>query len=90
MGGRNLLLYFEHEDIEAAFENIAPHVEVIHPIERQAWGQRVFRFFDPDRHAVEIGDRKVYFQAATKNPDVATRLAPKRLLVRAFRPGLRA
>lgn len=41
-GRRNLLLYFEHEDIEAAFENIAPHVEMIHPIERQAWGQRVF------------------------------------------------
>ncbi len=55
-GRRNLLLYFEHEDIEAAFENIAPHVEMIHPIERQAWGQRVFRFFDPDRHAVEIGE----------------------------------
>ncbi|MGH0287130.1 VOC family protein [Sinorhizobium meliloti] len=55
-GRRNLLLYFEHEDIETAFENIAPHVEMIHPIERQAWGQRVFRFFDPDRHAVEIGE----------------------------------
>ncbi|MCC2610023.1 VOC family protein [Neorhizobium petrolearium] len=55
-GRGNLLLYFEHEDIEAAFEKIAPHVELIHLIERQAWGQRVFRFYDPDRHAVEIGE----------------------------------
>ncbi|WP_457585484.1 VOC family protein [Ensifer canadensis] len=55
-GRRNLLLYFEHEDIEAAFESIAPQVELIHPIERQAWGQRVFRFYDPDGHAIEIGE----------------------------------
>ncbi|WP_457584066.1 VOC family protein [Ensifer canadensis] len=55
-GRRNLLLYFEHEDIEAAFELIAPQVELIHPIERQAWGQRVFRFYDPDGHAIEVGE----------------------------------
>ena len=55
-GRRNLLLYFEHDDIDAAFEAIAPHVELIHPLERQSWGQRVFRFYDPDGHAVEIGE----------------------------------
>lgn len=55
-GRRNLLLYFEHDEVDAAFESIAPHVELIHPVERQAWGQRVFRFYDPDGHAVEIGE----------------------------------
>ncbi|WP_117193704.1 VOC family protein [Rhizobium terrae] len=55
-GRGNVLLYFEHEDIEAAFDDIAPHVVLIHPIVRQAWGQRVFRFYDPDGHAVEIGE----------------------------------
>lgn len=55
-GRRNLLLYFEHGDIDAAFREIGPQVELIHPLERQAWGQRVFRFFDPDRHMVEIGE----------------------------------
>ncbi|TCQ06140.1 catechol 2,3-dioxygenase-like lactoylglutathione lyase family enzyme [Rhizobium sp. PP-F2F-G36] len=55
-GHRNMLLYFEHEDVDAAFETIAPHVVLIHPIERQAWGQRVFRFYDPDGHAIEIGE----------------------------------
>lgn len=55
-GQRNLLLYFEHDDVDAAFETIAPHVELIHAIETQAWGQRVFRFYDPDGHAVEIGE----------------------------------
>lgn len=55
-GRRNLLLYFEHEDVDAAFARIAPHVDLIHPVERQEWGQRVFRFHDPDGHAVEIGE----------------------------------
>lgn len=55
-GRRNLLLYFEHDDVDAAFESIAPYVELIHPVERQKWGQRVFRFFDPDGHAVEVGE----------------------------------
>lgn len=55
-GRRNLLLYFEHDDVDAAFENIAPHVQLIHPVERQEWGQRVFRFYDPDMHAVEVGE----------------------------------
>ena len=55
-GRRNLLLYFEHDDIDAAFKAIAPLVELIHPVERQSWGQRVFRFYDPDGHAVEIGE----------------------------------
>src|SRR5690606_22458494 len=55
-GCRNLLLYFEHADIEKAFNAISPHVRLIHPIERQAWGQRVFRFYDPDGHAIEVGE----------------------------------
>lgn len=63
-GRGNLLLYFEDEDVDAAFERIAPHVELIHPIERQAWGQRVFRFYDPDRHAVEVGEPQLDFPAA--------------------------
>ncbi len=55
-GRRNILLYFEHEDVDAAFQAIAPHVNLIHPVEKQEWGQRVFRFYDPDGHAVEIGE----------------------------------
>ncbi|MFK0160939.1 VOC family protein [Rhizobium sp. NPDC090279] len=55
-GRQNILLYFEHEDVDAAFEAVAPHVDLIHPVEKQEWGQRVFRLYDPDGHAVEIGE----------------------------------
>jgi len=58
-GANNLLLYFEDDDIRAAFSRIAPHVDVIHPIEKQSWGQQVFRFYDPDRHLVEVGEVQV-------------------------------
>lgn len=54
-GRRNLVLYFEVADIDASFERIAPLVDLIHDLRRQTWGQRVFRFFDPDGHIVELG-----------------------------------
>ena len=59
-GRENLLLYFESDDIEQAFSRIEEQVNLIHPIEKQAWGQRVFRFYDPDRHIVEIGEPSVF------------------------------
>jgi catechol 2,3-dioxygenase-like lactoylglutathione lyase family enzyme len=55
-GGQNLLLYFEDDDIDASFLRLKDRVRLIHPLDRQAWGQRVFRFYDPDGHAVEIGE----------------------------------
>ncbi|WP_298813676.1 VOC family protein [uncultured Roseibium sp.] len=55
-GRYNLVLYFEDPDIWSSFDRIAPHVELIHAIERQTWGQRVFRFHDPDRHILEVGE----------------------------------
>lgn len=55
-GRLNLVLYFEVEDIDSTFERIAEKVELIHEVRRESWGQRVFRFFDPDRHIVEIGE----------------------------------
>lgn len=55
-GRKNLVLYFESADIEGDFSRIAPSVRMIHAVEKQAWGQRVFRFFDPDGHIIEIGE----------------------------------
>ncbi len=55
-GHRNLLLYFENDEIDACFLRLKDRVRLIHPLNRQAWGQRVFRFYDPDGHAVEVGE----------------------------------
>ena len=55
-GRGNLLLYFETPALEETFARLKDQVKLIHPIERQAWGQKVFRFYDPDGHAIEIGE----------------------------------
>jgi catechol 2,3-dioxygenase-like lactoylglutathione lyase family enzyme len=56
-GKDNIDIYFETDDLEAAYRAVVDSgANVIHPIETQAWGQRVFRFHDPDGHIVEIGD----------------------------------
>ncbi|HEX7590801.1 MAG TPA: VOC family protein [Candidatus Limnocylindrales bacterium] len=56
-GKDNIDIYFETDDLEGALDEVVKSgAEVIHPIEVQPWGQRVFRFHDPDGHIVEIGD----------------------------------
>lgn len=58
-GRENLVLYFETDDIESSYDRIRRQADVIHPITRQAWGQRVFRLWDPDRHIIEVGEPQV-------------------------------
>ena len=56
-GKDNIDIYFETDSLEEALATVvASGMDVIHPIEVQPWGQRVFRFHDPDGHIVEIGD----------------------------------
>ncbi len=56
-GGNNLLVYFESDELEDIYRRVCDAgASVIHAIEKQAWGQRVFRFFDPDGHILEIGE----------------------------------
>ncbi len=55
-GRHNVLVYFETDSLEETFARLKDQVKLIHPIQRQAWGQLVFRFYDPDGHAIEIGE----------------------------------
>lgn len=50
-------LYFESEDLEAAWEKATTAGGVsVHPIVEQPWGQRCFRVTDPDNHLVEVAE----------------------------------
>jgi catechol 2,3-dioxygenase-like lactoylglutathione lyase family enzyme len=50
-------LYFETEDLDAAYERVKTSgAEFLHEIHEEPWGQRTMRFFDPDRHLIEIGE----------------------------------
>jgi len=56
-GRGNLPVSFETDDVEAAYRLVADSgATIVHPVARQAWGQSVFRFLDPDGHLVEIGE----------------------------------
>lgn len=51
-------LVFESDDMEAVQERLKHNgVSFIHEMVEQPWGQRVMRFYDPDRHVIEIGER---------------------------------
>ncbi len=56
-GPHNMELYFETDQIEQYYLKLKSHyVTFIHEIVEQPWGQKVMRFYDPDRHIVEIGE----------------------------------
>lgn len=50
-------LYFETEFIEEKYKQIKrENIEFLHKIHEEPWGQRTIRFFDPDKHLIEIGE----------------------------------
>lgn len=56
-GGYNAEIYFEEDH----FDEFVAHlktcaVEYVHPVKEHAWGQRVVRFYDPDKHVIEVGE----------------------------------
>ena len=56
-GGNNAELYFEEDDFDAFAEKLKPHdIVYVHPVMEHRWGQRVVRFYDPDRHIIEVGE----------------------------------
>jgi catechol 2,3-dioxygenase-like lactoylglutathione lyase family enzyme len=61
-------LYFETEDLTSIFEILKEnHVEFLHEIHEEPWGQRTVRFFDPDKNLVEIGESMKTFLLRMKN-----------------------
>ena len=51
-------LYFEESDFDSFAEKLRGlGVEYVHPVKEHQWGQRVVRFYDPDRHIIEVGER---------------------------------
>ena len=56
-GGNNAEIYFEEDDFDRFAEKLTRFdLEYVHPIREHAWGQRVVRFYDPDRHIGEVGE----------------------------------
>jgi catechol 2,3-dioxygenase-like lactoylglutathione lyase family enzyme len=56
-GGNDFELYFEYDNVEE-IERILKNNNVlfVHEIREQPWKQKVIRFYDPDKHIIEIGE----------------------------------
>lgn len=56
-GGNNFEIYFEEDDFDLFLERLENcGIEYVHPVKEHSWGQRAVRFYDPDRHIIEVGE----------------------------------
>ncbi len=54
----NFELYFEESDFEGFIGRLSglSNIRYVQPLVEHSWGQRVTRFYDPDRHIIEVGE----------------------------------
>jgi len=51
-------LYFEEEDMDAFCAHLKSfEIDFVHELMEHRWGQRVVRFYDPDKHIIEVGEQ---------------------------------
>ena len=56
-GGGNFEIYFEENNFDDFIDRLKEYsVEYVHPVMEHSWGQRVVRFYDPDKHIIEVGE----------------------------------
>lgn len=57
-GNKATELYFEEDDFDSFLQKLNSfcHIDYVHPMIEHRWGQRVVRFFDPDKHIIEVGE----------------------------------
>lgn len=57
-GSKNFELYFEEENLDSFVNELKtrPEIKYLHDVKEYPWGQRVIRFYDPDRHVIEVGE----------------------------------
>lgn len=79
-GGNDFELYFEEDDFDAFLEKLSEKdVRYVHPVIEHRWGQRVVRFYDPDRHIVEVGENlktvcRRFYESGMTEKEVAARM----------------
>ncbi|MEL7563963.1 MAG: VOC family protein [Dehalobacterium sp.] len=51
-------LYFEEDDMDSFIIKLNSFKDIVyvHPLVEHSWGQRVVRFYDLDKHIIEVGE----------------------------------
>ena len=56
-GGNDAEIYFEEDDFDKFKERLSKlEIDYLHKVYEHRWGQRVVRFYDPDKHIIEVGE----------------------------------
>ena len=56
-GGNNFEIQFEEDNFDEFANKLKEYeIDYVHPIVEHSWGQRVVRFYDPDKHIIEVGE----------------------------------
>lgn len=57
-GGNASELYFDEDDFDAFIQKLdrLQDIQYLHRAIGHSWGQRAVRFYDPDRHIIEVGE----------------------------------
>ena len=79
-GGNNFEIYFEEDNFDKFVEKLKEcEVEYVHTVKEHLWGQCVVRFYDPDKHIIEVGENmkvvcKRYLDSGMTPEQVAERM----------------
>ena len=89
-GGNNVEIYFEEDDFDAFAERLKDlkNIDYVHPVIEHRWGQRVVRFYDPDRHIIEVGENlkfvcRRFLDSGMTEEEVAVRMDVPLIFVQA-------
>ena len=89
-GGKNAEIYFEEDDFDAFAERLKDlkNIDYVHPVIEHRWGQRVVRFYDPDRHIIEVGENlkfvcRRFLDSGMTEEEVAVRMDVPLIFVQA-------
>lgn len=89
-GGKNAEIYFEEDDFDTFIERLksVENINYVHPVVEHSWGQRAVRFYDPDRHIIEVGENmkvvcKRFLDSGMSVEEVAKRMDTPEKFVRA-------
>lgn len=57
-GGNASELYFDEDDFDSFIQSLdrLPDIRYLHRVIEHPWGQRAVRFYDLDRHIIEVGE----------------------------------
>lgn len=80
-GGNVAELYFEEDDFDGFIQkmNEIADINYVHPMVEHSWGQRVIRFYDPDKHIIEVGENMLMVVRRFLNSGLSIEETAKRL-----------